>query len=119
MGLARKGENGISVAVVTFPPPRENHSRKRTRSPLARHKWLAGWQVMARLVDARAPLLPLGHRAGLIFCNAYGDWRRAMVLMEDMRVAKRRPSGEATALAFCACIRPCPSVCLPHRHRAV
>lgn len=49
---------------------------------------------MARLVDARAPLLPLGHRAGLIFCNAYGDWRRAMVLMEDMRVAKRRPSGE-------------------------
>lgn len=51
-------------------------------------------QVMARLVDARAPLLPLGHKAGLAFCNAYGDWRRAMVLMEDMRVAKRRPSGE-------------------------
>ena len=49
---------------------------------------------MARLVDARAPLLPLGHHAGLSFCNAYGDWRRAMVLMEDMRVARRRPSGE-------------------------
>lgn len=49
---------------------------------------------MARLVDARAPLLPLGHRAGLSFCTVYGDWRRAMILMEDMRVAKRRPSGE-------------------------
>lgn len=49
---------------------------------------------MARLVDARAPLLPLGYRAGLLFCKEFGDWRRAMVLMEDMRVAKRRPSGE-------------------------
>ena len=52
-------------------------------------------QVMARLVDARAPLLPLGYRAGLLFCKEFGDWRRAMVLMEDMRVAKRRPSGES------------------------
>lgn len=51
-------------------------------------------QVMARLVDARVPLTPLGHRAGLKFCESYGDWRRAMVLMEDMRVAKHRPSGE-------------------------
>ncbi|CAM9971842.1 unnamed protein product [Scytosiphon promiscuus] len=60
---------------------------------------------MARLVDARAPLLPLGHRAGLIFCNAYGDWRRAMVLMEDMRVAKRRPSGSMYLLAVKACAK--------------
>lgn len=50
---------------------------------------------MARLVDARAPLLPLGYRAGLLFCKEFGDWRRAMVLMEDMRVAKRLPSGES------------------------
>lgn len=49
---------------------------------------------MARLVDARVPLLPVGYRAGLLFCKEYGDWRRAMVLMEDMRVAERRPSGE-------------------------
>lgn len=48
---------------------------------------------MARLVDARVPLLPLGYRAGLFFCKEHGDWRRAMVLMEDMRVADRRPSG--------------------------
>lgn len=53
---------------------------------------------MARLVDARAPLLSLGHHAGLAFCTAYGDWRRAMVLMEDMRVAKRRPSGENVSI---------------------
>lgn len=50
-------------------------------------------QIMARLVDARAPLLPRGYRAGLLFCKEFGDWRRAMALMEDMRVAKRRPSG--------------------------
>lgn len=54
-----------------------------------------GGQVMARLVDARAPLLPLGYRAGLLLCKEYGDWRRAMVLMEDMRISKKRVSGES------------------------
>lgn len=52
---------------------------------------------MVRLVDARVPLLPLGYHAGLLFCKEHGDWRRAMVLMEEMRVANRRPSGEHTA----------------------
>lgn len=52
--------------------------------------------MMAHLVDARAPLLPSGYRAGLSLCKEYGDWRRAMVLMEDMRVAKMRISGEST-----------------------
>ncbi|CAM9440111.1 unnamed protein product [Laminaria digitata] len=70
-----------------------------------RGKAFDGFQVvMARLVDARAPLLPLGYRAGLLFCKEFGDWRRAMVLMEDMRVAKRRPSaGVMYLLAVQAC----------------
>ncbi|CBJ29786.1 conserved unknown protein [Ectocarpus siliculosus] len=70
-----------------------------------RRKIFDGFQVMARLVDARAPLLPHGHRAGLQFCDAYGDWRRAMILMEDMRVAKRRPSGPMYLLAVKACAK--------------
>lgn len=69
-----------------------------------RRKVFDGFQVMARLVDARVPLLTRGHRAGLAFCNAYGDWRRAMVLMEDMRVAKRRPSGENVAILAGKCV---------------
>lgn len=52
-------------------------------------------QVMIRLVDARVPLLPLGYHAALTFCKEHGDWRRAMALMEDMRVTNRRPSGES------------------------
>ncbi|CAM9166806.1 unnamed protein product [Ectocarpus sp. 12 AP-2014] len=70
-----------------------------------RRKTFDGFQVMARLVDARAPLLPHGHRAGLQFCDAYGDWRRAMILMEDMRVAKRRPSAPMYLLAVKACAK--------------
>lgn len=61
-------------------------------------------------MDARAPLVPLGHRAGLSFCTAYGDWRRAMVLMEDMRVAKRRPSGKIFLVCegmLCVCLLLC------------
>lgn len=57
----------------------------------------SGAQVTVRLVDARVPMLPRGYRAGLLFCKDHGDWRRAMILMEDMRVAGKRPSGGHTS----------------------